>query len=175
MTLHAESDHLHLVTDPTLVILSSEGRLQGIIPYWLGMPPIMRRDAQRVVRPFPGILPTQMQHMLALQNGAIPSHLKKMQPSTPGPQMRISSGGGMRPPSITAAISPFQPLQPQSSQSQPTQTQSSIASPITNQSPPAPSPVPQHPTPSGVGRPVISMPHIEVAKVDSIATCQWYC
>jgi len=48
MTLHAESDHLHLVTDPTLVIFSSEGRPQGIVPYRLGVPPIiMRRDAQR--------------------------------------------------------------------------------------------------------------------------------
>jgi len=73
MTLHAESDHLHLVTDPTLVIFSSEGRPQGIVPYRLGVPPIiMRRDAQRVGRPFPGMLPAQMQHILALQNGAIP-------------------------------------------------------------------------------------------------------
>src|SRR6266540_6630927 len=33
MTLHTESDHLHLVTDPTLIVFSSEGRRQGIVPY----------------------------------------------------------------------------------------------------------------------------------------------
>src|SRR5882672_11468857 len=83
MTLHSESDHLHLVTDPTLVIHNSDGRPQGIVTYWLGVPPIiMRRDAQGVVQPFPGVLPPQVQHMLAVQNGTIPQHLKKMQPST---------------------------------------------------------------------------------------------
>ena len=87
MTLHTESDHLHLITDPTLVIFTSEGRPQGILPYRLGVPPIiMRRDAQGVVRPFPGMLP--------LPNGtplAIPQHLQ----STSTPQKRISSAGGM--------------------------------------------------------------------------------
>ena len=173
MTLHTESDHLHLVTDQTLVVFNSEGRPQGIVPYRLGVPPIiMRRDAQGVVRPFPGMLPAQVQHMLALQNGAMPQHLKKMQPSGTAPQMRISSGG-MRPPSISATnsqSSPPQPLQSQSSQSQPTQPPSSVGSPITHhQSPPAPSPVQaaQHSVPNGVGRPAISMPHVEVAKADT--------
>jgi enhancer of polycomb-like protein len=78
--------------------------------------------------------------------------------------MRISSGGGMRPPSQS---SPPQLLQPSSSQSQPTQP----ASPITNPIPSAPSPVPvpQHSAPNGIGRPAISMPHVEVAKVDMLA------
>ena len=63
MTLHTESDHIHLVTDPTLVVFNSEGRPQGIIPYRLGGPSIvMRRDAQGVVRPFPSMLPAQVQH-----------------------------------------------------------------------------------------------------------------
>jgi enhancer of polycomb-like protein len=129
----------------------------------------MRRDAQGVVRPFPGMLPAQVQHMLALQNGthlAIPQHLKKMQPSAPGPQMRISAGGGMRPPTVSAAnsqqLQSSQPLQPQS--------HLNVTSPVVNQSPPAPSPlpVPQHGS-NGVGRPAISMPHVEVTKPDAPA------
>ena len=56
-------------------------------------------------------------------------------------------------------------LQPQSSQSQ-----SNIASPITNQSPPAPFPVPvlQHTSINGIGPPAISILHVEVAKGDGI-------
>ena len=170
MTLHTETDHLHLVTDPTLVIFNSEGRPQGIVPYRLGVPPvIMRRDAQGVVRPFPVLLPAQMQHMLAFQNGSIPSHLKKMQVSAAGPQMRISSGGGMRPPSMSATNlqhqSSSQPLQ---SQSQPTLSQPNAGSPVANHSSPAPSPipVPQLSTANGVNRPAISMPHVEVTKAE---------
>jgi len=65
MTLHTELDHILLVTDPILVVFNSEGWPQGIIPYWLGGPSIiMQRDAQGVVRPFPGMLPAaQVQHM----------------------------------------------------------------------------------------------------------------
>jgi hypothetical protein len=33
MTLYTESDHVHLVTDPTLYVLGPEGWLQGIVPY----------------------------------------------------------------------------------------------------------------------------------------------
>src|SRR6266511_1399715 len=91
MTLHTDSDHIHLVTDPTLIVMGPEGRPQGIVPYRLGVPPMnMRRDAQGVMRPFqPGMqaLPPQM---MALQNGN-PLAVKKMQPPTAAPQMRISS------------------------------------------------------------------------------------
>jgi hypothetical protein len=63
---HTETDHMHLITDPTLFVFSSEGRPQGIVPYRRGGPSIiMRLDAQGVVRPFPGMLPAQFQHMLA--------------------------------------------------------------------------------------------------------------
>lgn len=92
-------DHIHLVTDPTLVIFNAESRSQGVLP---SQSVVMRRDAQGVVRPCRGMLPAQVQHMPALQNStplAIPQHLKKMQP-TPA-QMRISSGGGMRPPTVS--------------------------------------------------------------------------
>src|SRR5258708_16153780 len=104
----------------------------------------MRCDAQGVGRPFPGMLPAQVQHMLTPQNStANPQHLKKMQPSAAGTQMRISSGSGMQPPTMSAAnsqqhqSSPSQPLPP--SQSQSTQPQSNTVSPIINHSPPAPS------------------------------------
>ncbi len=71
MTLHTESDHIHLVTDLTLYVLGPEGRPQGIVPYQLGVPPIiMRRDAQGVVRPFQPSMPQQV-HMLAMQNGTL--------------------------------------------------------------------------------------------------------
>jgi hypothetical protein len=94
------------------------------------------------------MLPAQVQYMMALQNGsplAIPQHLKKMQPSAPGPQMRISSGDGMRPPTVSATNS-----QHQSSPPQPIQPQSTT-SPIVNQGSPAPSPVPiLQPPPNGI-------------------------
>src|SRR6266571_4765313 len=118
MTLHTDSDHIHLVTDPTLFVIGPEGRSQGIVPYRLGVPPMnMRRDAQGVMRPFqPGmqVLPPQM---MALQNGnpLAVQQLKKMQPPTAAPQMRISSAGGMRPPSMTLQQLQ-QPAQPHASQ-----------------------------------------------------------
>jgi len=33
MIPHTESDHIHLVTDPTLYVLGPAGRPQGIVPY----------------------------------------------------------------------------------------------------------------------------------------------
>ena len=64
MTLHTDSDHIHLVTDRTLFVIGPEGRPQGIVPYRLGVPPMnMRRDAQGVMQPF------QPAQMMALQNG----------------------------------------------------------------------------------------------------------
>src|SRR6266511_3781801 len=108
MTLHTDSDHIHLVTDPTLIVIGPEGRPQGIVPYRLGVPPMnMRRDTQGVMRPF---------QTLPLRNGnpLIVQQLKKMQPPTAAPQMRISSGGGMRPPSVS--LSNMQQLQQQPAQ-----------------------------------------------------------
>lgn len=112
----------------------------------------------------------------ALQNGtAILQHLKKMQPSAAGTQMRIFSGGVMRPPTVSAAnsqhpSSPSQPLPP--SQSQSMQLQSNAVSPIINHSPllHPQYPVSQHAAPNGVSRAAISMPHVKVAKADTITT-----
>jgi hypothetical protein len=109
MTLHTGSDHIHLVTNSTLIVFGSEGRPQEIVPG--------RRtscDAMRKVGRPPGMLPAQVQHLLALQNGTplAMRHLKKMQLSAPGPQMRNSSGGGMRPPMLSAANSQQHQLSP---------------------------------------------------------------
>jgi len=170
MTLHTESDHIHLVTDPTLYVLGPEGRPQGIVPYRLGVPPIiMRRDAQGVVRPFqPGmqLLPQQV-HMLAMQNGTPVSmqQLKKMQLPAAAQQMRISSGGGMRPPTV-----PVSNLQP-ALQSQPVQLQTGALparTPTPSRSTPVP--IPQHSPPNGIGRPGIAVPHVEVAKTEAVVT-----
>ena len=165
MTLHTESDHIHLVTDPTVYVYTPDGRQQGIVPYRLGVPPvIVRRDAQG--RPYTK-LPSQVQQIITLQNGVIQQQLKKMQPPTAAPPMRISSGGGMRPPSVPVT-SQQQPTQQTSAQTQP----SASAPPVTNHSPhPSPVPVPQHSPPNTACRPAISMPHIEVPKADSIM-CQ---
>jgi len=93
MTLHTESDSILSRIQPSLSsVLKVE--LKGSSPTRLGgLSIVMQRDAQGVVRPFPGMLPAQVHHMLARQNGTISQHLKTMQPSAPSPQMRISSGG----------------------------------------------------------------------------------
>ncbi|KAF9530669.1 enhancer of polycomb-like-domain-containing protein [Crepidotus variabilis] len=173
MTLHTESDHIHLVTDPTLVVAGPDGRPQGVIPYRLGVPPIiMRRDAQGVVRPFQPGIPSQMQ-MLAMQNNpAMQQQLKKMQPPGVSQQMRISSGGGMRPPSVP--VSNLQQQQQaqaqQSAQSQPQPNGVTVPHPTPH---PLPVPVPQHSPLNGtnvVSRAAISMPHVEVPKPDMLTT-----
>ena len=176
MTLHTDSDHIHLVTDPTLFVIGPEGRPQGIVPYRLGVPPMnMRRDAQGVMRPFqPGmqVLPPQM---MALQNGnpLAVQQLKKMQPPTAAPQMRISSAVGMRPPSVP--LSTMQQLQQQPAQpqtlhaSQQPQGQTNVT-PVQSHSPPHSAPIPvSHISPSNAAapaRPGIAMPHTEVPKTE---------
>lgn len=76
-------------------------RSQGIIPYRLGGPSIFQSSFGGTHKGLSdrSLVCSQHKCSMALQNGsplAIPQHLKKMQPSAPGPQMRISSSGGMR-------------------------------------------------------------------------------
>jgi len=170
MTVSLETDHMHLVTDPTVIIPGADGRPQGIVPYRLGMPPpMMRRDAQGIPRPFqPGvnglqpIFPLQMHAMLAAQQ-----QMNKMQPPAGAPQMRISSNGGMRPPStpvsnLQQAVPPVvQPPQPK------------VASAVSVPQQPVPVPVPQHSPSNGVSgmsRAAISMPHVDTQKPEVINT-----
>ena len=156
MSLFSDIDHHHhIVTDPSLLIQNAEGRQQMILPFRLGMPPFMRRDAQGATRVYPpGTSPT---HPLAM---GIPvgtpismqHHIRKMPPPSSIPQMRISSNGGMRP-----SVIPVSNLQ-------------------TNGIPPVISPPHSLPIPNphqsspnganGMARPAISMPHVDLVKPD---------
>ena len=160
MTLFNENDHLHLLNDPTVFVNGPDGRQVPVMPYRLGMPPPpMRRDAQGVLRPYiPGMplpphIPANHPLALAAANGATPvamqQQLKKMQPPSATPQMRISSNGGMRPPGI-----PVTNLQANGSVGH------HVSPPH-----PVPVPIPQHSPPNGVNgvsRAAITMPHVEV-------------
>ncbi|EAU90006.2 NuA4 histone acetyltransferase subunit [Coprinopsis cinerea okayama7 len=147
MTLFTDTDHAHLSTDPTIHLPNANGQQSSVIPYRLGMPPMVRRDPQGNLRPihpvhgmflgpvpYPGLLatPVAMQHQI-----------KKMPPPNALPQMRISSNGGMRPPSVPgvalAAVGP-------------------------QQSPPPPTAIPQNPATNGIARPAIAMPHVDLVK-----------
>jgi enhancer of polycomb-like protein len=140
MTLFHEQDAYHLMTDPTIYVQSADGRPQQIIPFRLGpQQPIIRRDPQRAYPPgtVPSIsaaaqLSNVVMSMPLPTNGtpiSVQAQMKKMQPPTGLPQMRISSNGGMRPPAqpIAASMQPPPPQPPQ----QPNHT-----------TPPRPSPTP---------------------------------
>jgi len=107
MTLHTESDHIHLVTDPTLYVLGPEGAARHrSLPIGCAADNYAHCSGMQ-------LLPQQV-HMLAMQNGTPVSmqQLEKMQLPTAAQQMRISSGGGMRPP--TVLVSNLQPALQQS-------------------------------------------------------------
>jgi len=92
--------------------------------------------------------------------------LKKMHLLAAAQQMRISSGGGMCPPT-----KPVSNLQPALQQPQPVQLQTGALparTPTPSRSTPVP--VPQHSPPNGVGRPGIAVPHVEVPKIEAVVT-----
>ncbi|PPQ93891.1 hypothetical protein CVT25_007804 [Psilocybe cyanescens] len=166
MTLFNESDHVSLMNDPTIYITGPDGRQHPVVPYRLGMPaPPIRRDAQG--RPYPMQHNIPPNHPLANMVGvngipvAMQHQIKKMQPPTAAPQMRISSNGGMRPPVIS--VSNLQQQQ---------QVNGTVAHHVSSPHP-VPVPVPQH-SPlngvNGISRAAISMPHVEVQKQEIIAT-----
>ncbi|KAF8966069.1 enhancer of polycomb-like-domain-containing protein [Flammula alnicola] len=173
MTLYSETDHMHLLNDPSLVVNGPDGRQHVIMPYRLGMPPLpppIRRDGQ-IMRPYPpGMMPQQFPpgHPLAMAsvNGtpvSMQHQIKKMQPPTAAPQMRISSNGGMRPPGM-----PVSSLQTNGLQTNGTTPHHHLSPPH-----PIPVPVPQHSPPNGVNgisRAAISMPHVDVQKPEVIST-----
>ncbi|KAH6911225.1 hypothetical protein BKA70DRAFT_1220258 [Coprinopsis sp. MPI-PUGE-AT-0042] len=163
MSVLTEADHIALTVDPILHLPTADGRQTAVLPYRLGMQQMVRRDAQGNLRShtLQPMLPPN--HALALQAniaGAVAAgtpvtmqhQIKKMPPPTAVPQMRISSNGGMRPPSTPVVASTSQqPQQPQ--QSAPT--------------PPTPTQVPASQAVNGVSpatRPAIAMPHVEVVK-----------
>ena len=152
MTVFSDKDHLHLLKDPALTVINAEGRAQAVLPYRLGLfqPQPSRRDAQAVVRQGLSTLngaPVAQQLSVAPLNGAAASNQHQIKTVTApvlGPQMRISSNGGLRPPTVP-----------------PTNLQSNANT--QNITPPQPIPIPvsQH---SPASRAAIAMPHVDGQK-----------
>ena len=146
MTLMNDADHHTMLTDPSLVVQAPDGRQQLVVPFRLGGPPtLVRRDQNGVLRAYHPMI-----------NGGIPSNpmpsptgvsIKKMPPPTAIPQMRISSNGGMRPPSTTLNHQANGSVLPS----------------------PHPLPVPHH---SSASRAAISMPHVDLSNPDSTIPIQ---
>ncbi|KAF5310721.1 hypothetical protein D9619_007669 [Psilocybe cf. subviscida] len=160
MPLFQESDLIQLMNDPTIPAVI-DGRSVMVMPFRLGMPnPHPQQRMPQNVRQFnPGNLPPN--HPLAIAAAAngtpvsMQHQIKKMQVPTSAPQMRISSNGGMRPPSLPAPAVQTNGITPH------------------HVSPPHPMPVPQHSPANGVNgisRAAISMPHVDVQKQDVITT-----
>jgi enhancer of polycomb-like protein len=154
MTLFSEKDHIHLLKDPALTVVNAEGRAQAVLPYRLGAikPQPSRRDVQTVVRQGLSTMngaPVALQLSVAPLNGTAVSN-QHMTPPVLGPQMRISSNGGLRPPTVPA-----------------TNLQSNGNT--HNFAPPQaiPIPVSQH---SSASRAAIAMPHVDAQKPEVIVT-----
>jgi len=106
MTLLQDSDQANLVTDPSLITTSADGRQQPVIPFKLNQQPVIRRDTLGRLGPsgHPAQTPLVTQHgstpvPVPPASGtpmSVPTQMKRMQPPTALPQMRISSNGGMR-------------------------------------------------------------------------------
>ena len=110
---------MKLMTDPNIYIPTGDGRYQPVTPYKLGVhPTVIRRDGYGA-RPMPPPPPAVTLTMLQQAQQAYPAsmtpgapismqaQLKKLQPPSNVPHMRISSNGGMRPP-VTPIATPTQ-------------------------------------------------------------------
>lgn len=106
MTLLSEADQQHINNDATLVLVSTEGRPQSVLPFRTGtQQPFIRRDAQ-TPRPLTnGISPLAASRQMtsvplsAVPNGvpiAMQTHMKALQPQSTTP--RISHTAALRPP-----------------------------------------------------------------------------
>ncbi|KAG6876575.1 hypothetical protein C0992_012371 [Termitomyces sp. T32_za158] len=150
MTFFDEGDHQNMVTDPSIPAVM-DGHQRMVVPFRLGMNPnhpIRRPQRPPPPKGFPFVKPPT-----SVGSPAIPVQQQIKMPPPPGvPQMRISSNGGMRPPSAVS----------QSAQSIPavseTLTTTTVATPI-------PHPV----TANGFSRAAMTMPHIGVG-VNNTAT-----
>lgn len=141
MILMNDADHYNMLTDPSLVVQAPDGRQQVVVPFRLGGPPtLVRRDQNGVLRAYHPLING------GIPSGAMPSptgvSIKKMPPPNAIPQMRISSNGGMRPPSATPNHQANGSVLPS----------------------PHPLPVPHH---SSASRAAISMPHVDLSNPDS--------
>ena len=166
LKLLGEGEQHSLFTDPSIPVPTPEGRYQTVIPFRMGAA-MLRRDPGGAVRayPPPGVLP---QGHPALSHPPPPPpvpngtpvavhQVKKMLPPTNVPQIRMLSNGGIRPPVIPSVTSL------PAAGNNPPPVVPSVA-------PQLPS-VAQHPTPAitnGVGRAAMTMPHVDVAKVDGL-------
>ena len=151
MKLLSEKDHAHMLKDPALAMVNTDGRPQIVFPYRLGpsQPQLPRRDAQTVLRQ--SQLSAQRLSAVPL-NGTVSNQyqIKTMTPPVLGPQMRISSNGGMRLPAVPA-----------------TDLQNGGNIPHSLSHPqPTPIPVSQH---SPASRAAIAMPYVDAQKPEVIA------
>ena len=149
MTLFSDKDHIQLLKDPALTVVNAEGRAQAVLPYRLGpfQPQSSRRDAQiarQSLSTMNGASVAQ-QFPVAPLNGTAVSN----QHMALGPQMRISSHGGLRPPAV-----PTSNLQNNGTH---------------NFAPPQPIPIPVSQR-SPASRAAIAMPHVDAQKPEVIVT-----
>lgn len=153
MTLFSGKDHIHLLKDSALTVVNAEGRAQAVLPYRLGafQSHPSRRDAQTAVRQGLSSMngtPVAQQLSVAPLIGTANQHqVKTMAPLV---LMRISSNGGLRPPTVPA-------------------TNSQNNGNTHNVVPPQPIPIPvsQH---SPASRAAIAMPHVDAQKPEVIFT-----
>lgn len=106
MTLLTEADQQHINNDATLVLVSTEGRQQSVLPFRTGsQQPFIRRDAQTPRVFTNGISPLATSRQMtsvslsAVPNGvpiAMQTHVKALQPQSATP--RISHSAALRPP-----------------------------------------------------------------------------
>jgi enhancer of polycomb-like protein len=114
MTLLQDPDHVPLMTDPSIVVISADGRHQSVTPFKLGPQTFIRRDAQG--RPYPlALQPHTPQPGVSVPPTpiSVPTQVKKMPPAVTLPQLRISANGGLRPPGLVTGSPPNAPgIQP---------------------------------------------------------------
>ncbi|KAF9242838.1 enhancer of polycomb-like-domain-containing protein [Melanogaster broomeanus] len=127
MTLLTETDQQYINNDATLVLVSTEGRQQTVVPFRTGaQQPFVRRDPQ-AQRGYPNGIPqlaTSRQMLSSVPNGmpiSMQAHTKSLHPHAAAP--RISHAAALRPPgppplmNMIPAIPMPQTSQPQASNS----------------------------------------------------------
>lgn len=105
MTLLSETDQQHVNNDATLVLVSTEGRQQSVLPFRTGaQQPYIRRDAQTARAFSNGISQLASRQLTSVPISAVPNgvpiamqtHVKSLQPQSTTP--RISHSASLRPP-----------------------------------------------------------------------------
>lgn len=150
MTLFTENDLSRMVTDPTLPLLGSDGRIHSVVPFRIGGLPSSSSQSRQA--PLPRNMPQAPATVTAVTTAPATTtpaqpistpQLKKMMPPTT--TMRLPANGTMRPPSapLVASIPAHMPTAITQQQTQP--------------------------QPINVGtRPSINVPHIEIPKQEGV-------